>query len=510
MLQDHEGHLWIGTQNRGLCRLEKATGTFRYFEYKRNATGTIPDNGIYDLHEDTQHHLWIATENGLAEMRLDDFSVTVYTTQDGLCNNDVFSITPDHAGDYWLATNNGLSKMDPRSKKFKNYYIADGLPVNRLSGAVYLNRLGTLYLGTSGMISYCQPSRMQINKRVPPVVITHFRVFDEPQPIQRRGSDLEPIRLSYRQNMITFDFAALNFTNSALNQYAYRLVGFDDHWIFCGNKQTATFTNLDGGTYTFQVKAANNDGVWNEQGANVTIFVQSPFWKTGWFFIGLFLLAAGILYAAYRFRIQQLVKLQQIRMRISRDLHDDIGSTLSSINMISTMAHERNPPESKARELFSTISSASNQAMDLMNDIVWSINPKNDRMEMILIRMRQYASEILEAAGIAFTLEMDDACRHLSLPIEKRKDFYLIFKEAINNLAKYAKASEAGIALSYAHRTLRMVIRDNGTGFDTTVSHSGNGLKNMRARAGQLKGALTIVSKPGQGTQIELKIPVLP
>jgi ligand-binding sensor domain-containing protein/signal transduction histidine kinase len=510
MLLDHQGFLWIGTQNRGLCRLDPQTGNFIFFEHDKKKSGTIPDNGIYDLHEDDQHHLWIATENGLAEMDLADFSIRTYTTQDGLCNSDIFSITPDHLGHYWLATNNGLSRFDPKTKKFKNYFINDGLPTNSLGGAAYCAANGQVFFGTSGMITYCDPEAMNSNRMKPPVVITDFRVFGRRLPVMREGADLAPIRLSYKQDMITFDFAALNFTNADLNQYAYRLEGYDDQWIYCGNRQSATFTNLDGGTYTFHVKAANSDGIWNETGAKARIIIKPPFWETWWFYVLSFCTVAGLLYIAYRFRIEQLMKLQQVRMRISRDLHDDIGSTLSSINMISSMANQKTKSEGKPNEWFQTISNASHQAMELMNDIVWSINPKNDRMEMILIRMRQYASEILEAAQIPFTLDMDESCRHLVLPIEKRKDFYLIFKEAINNLAKYSRATQADILVKYANRQLQLHIRDNGIGFDPEYLHHGNGIKNMKARSNQLGGQMHIHSTQGKGTQIELEIPVTP
>lgn len=510
ILEDHAGNIWIGTQNRGLCRLEPGTGKFTFFEHIKNDNSTLPDNGVYDLFEDEHEHLWIATENGLAEMDLRDFRIITYTTYDGLCNNDIFSITPDLHGYYWLATNNGLSKFDPLNKIFKNYFINDGLPANSLPGAFHLSIDGTLYFGTSGMISYCKPAKMTLNKRVPPVILTNFSIFDHRVPVMRDGDMLQPIRLSYTQNMITFEFAALNFTNSSLNQYAYKLEGFDDKWIYCGSKQSATFTNLDGGTYTFRVKAANNDGTWNEEGTHVTLIVEPPYWKTWWFYLLSIVVISSVLYAFYRFRINQLLKLQQIRMRISRDLHDDIGSTLSSINMISSMATQTVPEGKKASDLFQTISSASRQAMELMSDIVWSINPKNDRMEMIMIQMRQYASEILEAAQIAFSLEMDEACHHLSLSIEDRKDFFLIFKEAINNVAKYSKAKNAAIRIQFKNLILTLQVTDDGIGFDPEGKFPGNGLKNIKARAAQLKGSIAITSKGSEGTTLLLRIPVAP
>ncbi len=510
MLQDHDGKIWIGTQNRGLCYLDPASGKFTFFQHDKKNPGSIPDNGIYDLYEDENHHRWIATENGLAEMDLMDYKIKNYTTNDGLCNNDIFSITPDSQRHLWLTTNNGLSKLELSSHFFKNYFIHDGLPTNSISGSVCCTTDGTLYFGSSGMISFCTPESMKMNKRIPPVVITNFKIFDRQAPVMRNGEMLQPVHLSYKENMITFDFAALNFTNSILNQYAYQLEGFNAGWINCGNKQSATFTNLDGGTYTFRVKAANNDGVWNELGTRVLLIVDPPYWETWWFYLLCIFPVAGILYTIYRFRINQILKLQQIRLRISRDLHDDIGSTLSSINMISSMADKTEAAGKKFSELFQTISFASRQAMELMNDIVWSINPKNDKMEMIIIRMRQYASEMLEAAQIPFTLEMDDECRQIILPIEKRKDFYLIFKEAINNLAKYSKADKAIIQLNYAARMLTLIISDNGNGFDITELFHGNGLKNMKARAGLLKGDISISSKPGEGTTVILKIPATP
>lgn len=515
IMEDSQGMIWIGTQNNGLCRLDPKTDEFLFFMNDKNNSASLPDNGVYDLYEDQSQNLWIATENGLGRMNLNDFSINTFTTADGLSNNDVFSITCDKQNVLWLGTNNGLSKFDPQKGTFKNYFANDGLPLNRISGAVYCATDGTLFLGTPNTISFCSPGNMKMNKKIPPVLITGIKVFDRNISFTRSGEKIDPIKLSYRQNMLTLDFAALNFTNAFLNQYAYMLEGFDATWIYCGNKQSATYTNLNGGDYTFRVKAANNDGTWNEAGSTVIIKVTPPYWKTWWFYALCTLVVSSILYAFYRIRIHQVVRLQNIRTRISRDLHDDIGSTLSSINMISSMAERSDVRGKKSTELFKTISTASNQAMELMNDIVWSVNPKNDRMEMILIRMRQYASEILEAAQISFTIETDDESRNVSLPIEKRKDFYLIFKEAINNLAKYSNAKQASIRISLSNNVLCLEVNDDGIGFvtpyDGEIDKSyGNGLRNMKARAEQLKGKISIESKQQEGTRINLKVPLSP
>jgi signal transduction histidine kinase/streptogramin lyase len=502
-----EDVLWIGTQSRGLSRLDISSGDFTYYQYDKSNPHSIPDNGVYTLYEAADGVLWVATENGFAAMDRKKGTFKRYSTFDGLCNNTVYSILPDELGNLWLGTNGGLSRFDPGKETFKNYYVHDGLPSNSISGAM-LMKDEVLYFGTTGMISYCKPGMMKMNRRSPPVIITQFKIFDKEYPVRRVRDMIEPIHLSHRENMITFDFAALNYTHSSLNQYAYKLEGFDEQWIYCGHKQSATYTNLNGGTYTFIVKAANNDGIWNEAGTYATLIVHPPYWRTWWFFTLLVLVALTILYLAYRIRVRQLMQLQNIRLRISRDLHDDIGSTLSSINMISSMSAQGTRNGEKSAEKFQVISSASRQAMDLMSDIVWSIHPKHDRMEMMIVRMRQYTSEILEAAQIAFTLDLDESAKKVILPIEKRKDFYLIYKEAINNLAKHSRAKNANIKIHFHRDTLDLVIKDDGVGFDPDQNHSGNGVKNMKARASQIKASLTLDSQKGKGTTMKMQIPV--
>ena len=510
MIQDHLGDIWIGMQNRGLCRLNASTGQFTCFEHNANDFASLPDNGVYDLYEDRSGHLWVATENGLAVKSPDNDAFTTYTTQDGLSNNDVFSITPDLQGVLWLMTNNGLSKMDPVTHAFQNYFINDGLPSNSLPGSALVTPDGRLYFGTMGMITYCHPSSMKLNTHRPPVIITNFRIFDRDVPLLREKGHIMPIHLSYRNNMITFDFAALNFTNTSLNQYAYQLEGFNEQWISSGTHQSATFTNLDGGTYTFKVKGANNDGLWNESGERVEIIVHPPFWETWWFWLLGATALNYILYMMYRIRITQLLRVQKIRMRISRDLHDDVGSTLSSIHMISSMAKGSRPDPDRAKKIFETISTASSEAMELMSDIVWSINPLNDTLEMMLVRMRQYASETLEAAGIAFQIGMDDNSKQIELTVDIRKEMYLIFKEAINNLAKYSKASTASIHLCAHAQHITLTITDDGDGFEPHQKYAGNGLKNMQARAATLRGQLSIKTSPGSGATLVLDIPLTP
>ncbi|MEO8147160.1 MAG: two-component regulator propeller domain-containing protein [Bacteroidia bacterium] len=536
ILEDHYGRIWAGTQNNGLSRLNESTLTWTHFKHKPGTNNTIPENFIYELLEDKNNQLWIATENGLGVMDLQTENVTSYSSSDGLCNNDIFSIRKTSDNHLWLGTTNGLSDFNLSNKTFRNYFMMDGLPTNDIGGTFCKTIDGTIFIGVPGGIVYFNPTEIKSNSKIPAVAIASFSVFDKKYPIKRNGIQLEPIKLSYKQSMITFGFAALNFTNPTNNMYAYKLEGFDKDWIYCGNKTSATYTNLDGGDYLFKVKACNNDGVWNETGATVMLSVTPPFWKTIWFYCLVTIVIAIVLYAIYKIRINQILRMQHIRQRIARDLHDDIGSTLSSISMMSKMAAKNNSTaKENSNELFSTIGKASSQAMDLMSDIVWSVNPENDKMENIVARMREYASVILDAADISFQLEIDESTKHILLPMEKRKDFFLIFKEAVNNLAKYSQATEAQIKLSEKNHSLVMLIKDNGKGFDynsqdvngTTplslgeparagadggqgVRFGGNGLKNMKARAEQLNAKFEITSQENNGTLISLSVPLVP
>lgn len=237
--------------------------------------------------------------------------------------------------------------------------------------------------------------------------------------------------------------------------------------------------------------------------------VSTPFWQSVEFYCCLFTAVVVIVYATYRHRIKQMEKLQDVRQRIARDLHDEIGSTLSSISMTSRMAATGSAAGTeRGEELFSTIGKASSQAMGLMSDIVWSVNPENDRMANVISRMREYASATLEAANISFRIETDGAVEKMTLQMEKRKDVYLIFKEAVNNLAKYSKAKEALLKFSVENNRLTLKIEDDGMGFSTDESFSGNGLKNMKSRAEQLHAVFNITSALNAGTAIVLTVPL--
>jgi ligand-binding sensor domain-containing protein len=512
LLEDDAGRIWAGTQNQGLCMLDNENGWWHHFRMEENSANSLPDNNVYALQEDqATGRLWIATENGLAVMNLRDLSLHTFTTADGLCNNDVFSMAMSADRHLWLATNNGISDLDLDSGKFRNYFMRDGLPRNSFNEAFRCLPNGNMLLGFSGGLVLFNSADMRINKRVPEVMITACKILDKSYPLRMHGRLPEPLSLSYRQNMITFEFAALNFTHSNNNNYAYWLEGFDKGWVYCGGRSSATYTNLDGGRYVFHVKAANNDGIWNEAGMALSLTVRPPFRKTWGFYCLMLTLVALAFYILYRYRVAQVLQIQQVRADIARDLHDDIGSTLSSIFMMCRMdlKNDRKAlrPERPA-ELLGTISKASQQAMELMSDIVWSVNPANDGMEQILIRMREYAGEMLDAADIQVLFETGSNVGDITLSLKRRKELLLIFKEAVNNLAKHSGASDAWIRISCRANILEVIVEDNGIGLDAGKKAGGNGLRNMAERAARLNASLSVVPGSRGGTMVRLILPL--
>jgi signal transduction histidine kinase len=218
---------------------------------------------------------------------------------------------------------------------------------------------------------------------------------------------------------------------------------------------------------------------------------------------------AGIIWFIYRQRINKLLAVEKLRTKVARDLHDDMGSTLSTINILSSMAKTKMTDDlQKTSEYISKISDSSQRMMEAMDDIVWSIRPDNDSMQKITARMREFATGILEAKDIKMTFKVDEKVNGIKLNMEARRDFFLIFKEAVNNVVKYSHAEKCSIHISMHQKRLLLTVTDNGAGFEVNKADSGNGLSNMQKRAEALKGRTTVQSKPGEGTRVTVNIPV--
>jgi signal transduction histidine kinase len=308
--------------------------------------------------------------------------------------------------------------------------------------------------------------------------------------------------------MFRIDFSILDFADPEKKKYRYFLEGYDRDWIDAGNLESATYTNLDPGLYTFRVRGIDGDGFPAANEASIRIRITPPWWKTWWFRTLVIIGFGSFFYGLYRFRLYQAMKVIKLRDRIALDLHDEIGSTLNSIAFFGEVAKRLIPEENQAHDILSKINVNTMEIMDSMSDIVWSLNTRNDPFNKILDRIQSFAIQLLEPKGCEVQFEGPDDLGSLKLSMEARKNLYLLAKEAINNAAKYAGCTRLWIRVFISESKLHLEVRDNGKGFNLAKVRQGNGLHNMEKRAENLGAEIRIESEEGVGTRIEVELQV--
>ncbi len=451
--------------------------------------------------------IYVITWQGLHVLNKSTGTSKHYSRSTGLPSNRIHSIERDNKGNIWLGTQQGLSLFNPRTQTFRNYGANEGLDdlAFQIGGISKLHNNMILASTSSALVAFSPDSMLSLQSPTPPV-ITGLRIGDREIPVRKDGRYF----VSYRSNNISIDFATLNFIDPGSVRYQYKLEEFDKNWINAGNATTATYNNLDGGNYTFKVKAANAAGEWNEAATSIRFLISRPFYKQAWFMILVTFSFLAMVYAFYRVRLQRVLEVQRLRNNISSDLHDEVGSTLSSISMLSTSAQHslKNKQTEPAAMLVERINSSSMRILEVMDDIIWAINPQKDSMESMMARIREFMNDISDANGITIHLNADPLINKLSFPMKTKRNFYLIFKEALANVAVHAGCKQINILVKKEHHSIILQIRDDGKGFDVAKKCSGNGLKNMKQRAVEIGGSFNVKSEITKGTTLTLHIPL--
>ncbi|MBC7867902.1 MAG: histidine kinase, partial [Gloeobacteraceae cyanobacterium ES-bin-316] len=506
-LQDKS--IWLANAKKGLIQLNKnSTGHTDYINDPGSKT-SISNNNVYDIKEDGLGNLWVSTYGGGLNYFERQSKQFKHFYSD---NNLLEGLETDEKQNVWSVTNGNLLRFDTHAQTFSYMPLPDLEKTGGVKGYIYKDAEGKMYVAGQGYYFSFDPGKVTIEQKQPEVFLTDFSIFNN------SFSHLlmqEEIALGHTQNFFTLHFAAPYYDASAPVQYSYMLQGVDESWINAGASTQAPYTNLGGGEYVFKVRATATPGSWSEKITTIRIRIIPPFWKRWWFFAALGLAFTGIGYGLYRYRINELLKRQAIRNKIAQDLHDSVGSTLSSISVYSQVAKIYNEQE-KSADLKSTLEKigiASSEMISEMSDTVWAINPRNDDMETILQRMESFARPLLLSQEILFHFNYDEAVQHVILEMTKRKNFYLIFKEAINNALKYAACKNLWVDIKYRQHQLFLTIKDDGIGFNTgtakaSLALSGNGLQNFQRRAKEMKGSCIIESEIGQGTKIILQFPI--
>ena len=428
----------------------------------------------------------------------------------GLNSNYINSILPDNTGSLWVSTADGINYLDSQTKTVRSLDIGLVFSENDFvaNGIEGLN--GKLYFFCKNEFAEIDPSSFRPANQIPQLVFSNFKIFDKDVALP---VDNGRINLTHRQNFFSFEFSSIKTHPFKKISYAYQLKGFDKDWNITDHQNSASYTNVPHGHYVFMVKAKNDDGEWTDALGQIPIHIRPPFWKTWWF---IFLSAAVIItaiYGFYRYRIQQVKKIYSVRAKISQDLHDDIGASLSSIHFNSSIAEQqvKNNPD-KAKELLRQINRNTRQVIEDVSDIVWANHSDKKEKYSLAGRIKNYGYDLLSQKNIDCKYSIDaQAEKKLSNP-EARRNILLIIKEAMNNIAKYSGADHAEVSVAVYGPDLSVSISDNGKGFDPDSYREsnghGNGLSNMKKRTESIGGHFDIQSSEGRGTSIHCLIPL--
>ncbi len=534
--------LWAGTYGNGLLKMNIKTHRAKLYKHNRNNIKTINNNRIVSIARDEDGNLWIGTAAGINKYVPQDDSFEHYGVENGLANGVIYAILADGKGNLWMSTNKGLSKFSREKKIFTNFSEEDGLQSYEFNrGAAFKTEDGIMYFGGINGVNVFHPDSIKFDTSVPPVVITEIKVMNKVINFEGLIKKDGAIILPYDQKVISFEFAALDYKAPLKNQYAYYLENFDNGWIVSGTRRLVTYTNLFPGEYVFHVKGTNSDGIWSNNEATIRLIIEPPFYRTWWAYTIYIITALGFLYflrvldlrkrkrieeerlrkekeeahlrearlraemaesKAKALEIKKELEKEQIRARIATDLHDEIGSNLSSITLISEMISTYDDISEETREAIENIKYTSRLSTERIRDIVWFINPMSDKLGELLIRMKKSISPLSGKLNLNFTSDGVDEERVINP--EVKRNVYLIFKEAINNIVKHSNAQNVDIHFYCESDKLKMYIQDDGVGFEPDSRKEGNGLGNMKIRAEQINADFLIDSSPGSGTTVRL------
>ncbi|MCX6151237.1 MAG: triple tyrosine motif-containing protein [Ignavibacteriales bacterium] len=505
LFEDREKNIWIGTWLDGLYRYDPNIKRLFHYLPQTNNDNSISGNKVSCVFQDKQGIIWIGTfSGGLNKFEKSTGKFKHYTTLNGLPNDVVFGIMEDNHNDLWISTMKGLAKFNQTSGSFRIYDENDGLINNQFNWHSYFkNREGTMFFGgIDGFISFV-PDSIKIDPVGPPVVLASFKVFDVETPLPNSLLTTNEIVLKYNQNFFSIDFNALDLMPVYKHKFAYKLEGIDPDWVNAGTRTTAYYTDIRQGQYRFFVMATNADGIWGKPKI-LKIIILPAWWNTWWFKILVLIILLVIGVIGYRYRINQLLKIERIRFNIASDLHDEIGSNLSSISVDSQTLMQSNLLNKTEHELSSDISKTAKETVEAMRDIIWFINPRNDVSEDIIFKMKETAAKIL--SNLEWSFNASTGINLEAFNLEIRRNIFLMYKEALTNVIRHANATKCSVELSGDSKNFQLLINDNGKGFNIDTVKGNNGLKNMKRRAEKMNAKLFILSEEEKGTSIKLQI----
>jgi signal transduction histidine kinase len=515
LARDTRGDLWIGTL-RGLTRLRQ--GVFKNYTMEDG----LPADIVTDLYLDREGVLWIATQGG-GLGRWHDDAFTRFPARLGL-PEIIYGIVEDSSEYLWLAAKTGifrvsrkeldhLGKNNAGEVTIVSYGTSDGLRVSECSGgghpAVWKDSRGAIWFTTAKGVAVLPESEQKLNRLPPPVALETVLVDERAfEPAELKSIPPGPSRLS-------FEYAGLSFIAPQKVRFKYRLEGFDRDWVDAGNRRTAYYTNVPHGHYRFHVMARNNDGFWNEQGASLEISVEPHFYETWWFMSVMFAAAALLAYTIYALRLRQVqtrfAAVLGERNRIAREIHDTLAQGFVGVSVqLEIVARLLGTSIDAAKEHLDQARTQVRNSLADARQSIWELRSQSMEHQDFAARLTQAAKQATASSPAKFQLAVHGTYRPLDRRVED--ELFRIGQEAVVNAVRHSGAENIIIDLTFDARKLRMLIGDDGCGFDSargTVELDGHfGVKGMRERAEQIRGELTVTSAEGKGTTVCIEVPV--
>jgi signal transduction histidine kinase len=507
IVQAPDGTLWIAT-NEALYRREG-----EWLE-RIDPAGelTLAELAPRELLLDSRGTLWVGTRrSGLAWSTDPAAPRPVFRrlgSGAGLPSDYVLALAEDELGRIWIGTGRGLVRFDPADESLRRFSTADGLAgeiVNDLLTAPD----GTLWAAVAGGLSHVDPRAEAELAPPPPVFVRRVEVGGRRIHIPQSGVQrLSGLELAPSERTLVVAYTGIDLATGAQLGFQHRLEGLEGEWSVASSETSVSYGSLAPGAYRFLVRARTHDGVTSTAPAEIEFVLAAPFWRRAWFPPAVLVVFGVGAWFAQRARARRAQALERIRRQIATDLHDEVGSSLAQIAVLSEVARRAGPAE--AGEHLQQVAELARATRGSLADLVWAIDPLRDTLQDLLQRLRMVTANLLAADGIELALAMpkEDELERLLLPPDKRRQLLYFFKEVVHNVARHSAATRVEIELALEPGRLRLAVRDDGRGFDPALPVTGQGLANLRRRAEALGGRLTLESRPGGGTRVELAVPL--
>lgn len=485
---------------------------------------------VKNVHRDeTRHAFWFSTNAGIVIQKDNGTKETLIDELDGLSNDFIYSVIPADGNTFWVSTNKGINRLalaDDTSitvRAVEQYTIQHGLQSNEFNTGAYYREDTMIFFGGVTGINWFDHRRFDQRSFAPHSYVTDLLINEKPLENDSAVNFLKNVRLNYKENNLLIRFATLEFTSPQVNEYLYRLTGYDKTWIKANNTPEARYSKLPPGDYHFEIISSNSEGVWSAPDTLLSLTITPPFWLTWWFRLLAVIAVLAVVYLISRYYVNRKIEKQRRvlerelavnneRLRISRDMHDELGTGLSKIALLTEVGKTTDLP-GKNEKIIDEISDTSRKLSDKMGEIIWTLNPQNDTLGNLAAYLKEYIYETTDSLPLTVVADFPDAIPEISLRHILRQQLLLVTKEAINNALKHSGASRIEFSLTVLADNISFAVKDNGSGFGSEelnlhANGKKNGLANMHSRMEDVNGFFFITSTPGSGTEICYGIPL--